>query len=364
VLRTTTKRTLLAAISGLLALLIVISPVHAQSWEPRSITATLKGSGATFPNPLYQTWISVYKQVNSNVTISYQAVGSGQGQTDFIRYLTDFGGTDSVVSDARIRQEAPDTLHVPTVLGAVVPTYNLKDVTAQLRFSPEVLAGIYLGTINNWNDPKIAADNPGVKFPKRKITVVYRSDGSGTTSIWTDYLSKVSADWKAKVGAGTTVKWPAGVGAPGNAGVTSTVRRTDGAIGYVELVFALGNKLPVPLIKNKAGNFVAPTLENVSAAAAGVTIPDDLRVSITNANGANSYPIAAFTYILVRQQTYTDLPKAQALTDFIYWGLTDGQGASLRLGYAPLPEVMRKKAMEQLRKIRVNGQVVFDGSVK
>lgn len=363
--RNKTPRSIMAIVSGLLALLVLTAPVSAQStWEPRPLTATLKGSGATFPNPLYQTWISVYKKINPSVTISYQSVGSGQGQTDFIRYLTDFGGTDSILSDSRIKAEAPDTLHVPTVLGAVVPTYRLSGVTAQLRFSPETLAGIYLGTIKKWNDAPVVADNPGVTLPNRKITVVYRSDGSGTTAVWTDYLAKISADWKAKVGAGTTVKWPAGVGAPGNAGVTSTVLRTDGAIGYVELVYALGNKLPVPLIKNKAGNFVAPTLENVSAAAAGVTIPDDLRISITNADGANSYPISAFTYILIRQQTYTDANKAQALTDFIYWGLTDGQGGALRLGYAPLPEVMRKKAIEQLRKVTVSGQRVFDGPVK
>ncbi|GAB4156472.1 MAG: hypothetical protein Fur005_09850 [Roseiflexaceae bacterium] len=203
-----------------------------------------------------------------------------------------------------------------------------------------------------------------MSLPNRRITVVYRSDGSGTTAVWIDYLSKVSADWKSKVGAGTSVRWPAGIGAPGNAGVTSTVLRTDGAIGYVELVYALGNKLPVPLVKNKSGNFVAPTLENVSSAAAGVEIPADLRISITDAAGTNSYPISAFTYILMCEQTYTDLTKAQALTDFIYWGLTDGQGAALRLGYAPLPEVMRKKAIEQLRKVKVEGQVIFDGPVK
>jgi phosphate transport system substrate-binding protein len=356
---------MVAAVSGLIALLLLVSPAYGQSsWEPRKLTANLKGSGATFPNPVYQTWISVYKNVNPNVTISYQSVGSGQGQTDFVRYLTDFGGTDSILSDARIKAEAPDTLHIPTVLGAVVPTYNLGGVTAQLRFSPDTLANIYLGKITNWNDSAIAADNPTVRFPKRKITVVYRSDGSGTTAIWTDYLAKVSTDWKTKVGAGTTVNWPAGIGSPGNAGVTSTVLRTDGAIGYVELVYALGNKLPVPLVENAAGNFVAPTLENVSAAAAGVEMPDDLRISITNAKGANSYPIAAFTYILVHQQTYTDLPKAQALTDFIYWGITEGQGASLRLGYSPLPDPVRKKAIEALRKVVVNGKKAFEGPVK
>ncbi len=376
-LRTKTARSIIAVCSGFIALFMLVGPAYGakgtptptpapvqQTWEPRNVNATLKGSGATFPNPLYQTWISVYKQVNPSVSISYQAVGSGQGQTDFIRYLTDFGGTDSILTDERIKAEAPDTLHVPTVLGAVVPTYNLDEATQPLRFSAETLAGIYLGDITKWNDPRIAAENPAIDLPNRRITVVYRSDASGTSAVWTDYLAKVSTDWRTQVGSGTTVKWPAGIGAPGNAGVASTVLRTNGAIGYVELVFALGNKLPVPQVKNKAGNYVVPTLANVTAAAAGVTIPADLRVSITNADGANSYPISAFTYILVRQQTYTDLAKAQALTDFIYWGLTEGQGASTRLGYAPLPGAMRVKAIEQLQKIRVGNKQVFNGPVK
>lgn len=369
----TTMRTLftrsLAVLTALciLASALIAAPASAQQaappkWEPRQLSGiSLRGSGATFPNPLYQAWISVYKNVVPGVTISYQGVGSGQGQTDFIRYLTDFGGTDSVMSSQRILAEAPDTLHVPMVLGAVVPTYNLPEVPANttLRFSGDTLAAIYQGQIKRWNDPKIVAENPGVKLPSTRITVVYRSDSSGTSSIWTDYLSKVSPSWKAAVGSGTTVKWPAGIGAPGNAGVAGTVKRTSGAIGYVELVFALGNKLPVPQVKNKAGNFVAPTLENVSAAAEGVELPADLRASITDAAGANSYPIAAFTYILVRQQTYTDAPKAQALADFLFWGLTEGQGATSRLGYAPLPAAVRLKAMAQLNKIQVGGAQVF-----
>lgn len=366
-----TRIVLVVLVAMLVASVALISPNQAAAqqtpaWQPRQITATLKGSGATFPSPLYQAWIAVYRQVMPSVTISYQAVGSGQGQRDFIRYLTDFGGTDSVVSSNVVRTQAPDALHLPTVLGAVVPTYNLSGLPqgTTLRFSPETLAGIYLGQITRWNAPAIVADNPGVRLPNTRITVVYRSDSSGTTSIWTDYLAKVSSTWQSQVGSGTTVRWPAGIGAPGNAGVTSTVLRTNGAIGYVELVFALGNRLPVPLVKNKAGNFVAPTLENVSAAAAGVEIPPDLRVSITNADGANSYPIAAFTYILIREQTYTDLPKAQALTDFLYWSLTDGQGAALRLGYAPLPDPVRKLAIGQLLKVKVNGEQVFNGPVK
>ncbi|MEI7771052.1 MAG: phosphate ABC transporter substrate-binding protein PstS, partial [Chloroflexales bacterium] len=333
------------------------------SWAPRQLTATLKGSGATFPAPLYATWISVYKKVTPGVAITYTPVGSGQGQKDFIGYLTDFGASDSAVTSKTVETQAPDALHVPTVLGAVVPTYNLPGITT-LRFSAETLAGIYLGAVKKWNDPRIVADNPGVTLPALAITSVHRSDGSGTTSVWTDYLSKISADWKSKVGSGNSVKWPVGVGAPGNAGVASTVKNTKGAIGYVELVFALANKLPVPQVKNASGVYITPNLESTSAAAAGVALPESLAVSITNSPNKSAYSIAAFTYILVRQSTYTDKTKAQALTDFIYWGLTEGSGAALRLGYAPLPDSVRIKSIGQLRKITVNGEKVFDGPAK
>lgn len=345
-----------AAVALLVALLA--SAVSAQGWTPRPVNASIKGSGATFPAPLYAAWIDTYKKVAPTVGVSYTGVGSGQGQRDFIGYLTDFGGTDAAVSASRLRAEAPDALHVPTVMGAVVPTYNLPGVT--LRFSAETLAGIYLGAIKKWNDPRVAADNPGVSLPNQAITVVYRSDSSGTTSIWTDYLSKVSSEWKSRVGTGTTVKWPTGVGAPGNPGVANTVKNTKGAIGYVELVFALANKLPAPQVKNAAGNYVAPSLETTAAAADGVQLPAELAVSITNSPNPNAYPIAAFTYILVRQSTYKDLAKAQALTDFLYWSLTQGSGAAARLGYAPLPGNVRVAAINQLRKITVNGERVFD----
>jgi phosphate transport system substrate-binding protein len=350
----------LLVIASLFALLS--SNASAQGWAPRPLNTALKGSGATFPAPLYAAWIEAYKKVNPGVTISYQPVGSGQGQRDFIRYLTDFGGTDAALTARRVETEAPDALHVPTVMGAVVPTYNLPGVT--LRFSPEALAGIYLGAIKKWNDPRIAADNPGVALPNQSITVVYRSDGSGTTSVFTDYLSKVSADWKAKVGSGNSVRWPVGVGAPGNAGVASTVRNTRGSIGYVELVFALANRLPVPQVKNASGAFITPSLESTTAAADGVTIPANLVVSITNSPNKDAYPIAAFTYLLLRGSTYTDVTKAQALTDYVYWTLTEGTGAASRLGYAPLPANVRVKAIEQLQKVRVNGQPVFDGPAR
>lgn len=357
--RTKLFRPLMMLVAFVALSAILIGNVSAASnWSPRQVNASLKGSGATFPAPLYAAWISVYKDVVPGVTITYNPVGSGQGQKDFIAYLTDFGGTDSALTADRVTTEAPDALHVPTVMGAVVPTYNLPGIT-NLRFSAETLVGIYLGEIRTWNDPRIAKDNPEVELPKTAITVVYRSDGSGTTSIWTDYLSKVSVEWRKEVGSGNSVRWPVGVGAPGNPGVASTVKNTTGAIGYVELIFALANKLPAPAVKNAAGNYIVPSLESTSAAADGIQIPDSLAVSITNSPNPKAYPIAAFTYILVRQNTYTDVSKAQALTDFIYWGLTEGLGATTRLGYAPLPTNMRLKAIGQLEKIVVKGERVF-----
>jgi phosphate transport system substrate-binding protein len=345
------------------------APVAAVTeWKPRQLTAKLTGSGATFPNPLYQVWISVYtKNIVPGVQLSYQSVGSGQGQRDFIGYLTDFGGSDSAVSSTRVSTEAPDAIHIPTVLGGVMPMYNLPGLKAPMRFSAETLVGIYLGDIKKWNDERIAADNPGVTLPENEIVVVYRSDSSGTTSIWTDYLSKVSGAWKSVAGSGNTVNWPVGIGAPGNAGVSSTVQKTEGAVGYVEVGYALGAGFTLPFVKNSSGNYVQPLLNNVSAAAAGLKISSDvqkLASSITNGSDAQAFPISGFTYILVRKDTYTDVTKAQALSDFIYWGLTEGQGAANRLGYAPLPEGMRKASINALKSIRVNGEAVLDAPVK
>ncbi|MFN5929179.1 MAG: phosphate ABC transporter substrate-binding protein PstS [Roseiflexaceae bacterium] len=342
--------------------------VPATAWAPRQLEATLRGSGATFPNPLYQVWISVYsKNVVPGVKISYQSVGSGQGQKDFIAYLTDFGGSDSAVSSSRVAAEAPDAIHIPTVLGGVMPMYNVPGLAAPMRFSAETLVGIYMGEIKKWKDARIANDNPGVKLPNMDITVVYRSDSSGTTSIWTDYLAKVSGTWKSQIGSGNTVKWPTGIGAPGNAGVSSTVQKIEGAVGYVEVGYALGAGFTLPFVKNAAGNYVQPLLANVSAAAAAVKPSSDvqkLATSITNGTDAQAFPITGFTYILVRKDTYTDLNKAQALADFIYWGLTEGQGAANRLGYAPLPENMRHAAMRALMSVRVGGQAVLDAPIK
>ena len=338
------------------------------TFKPRDVTAKLTGSGASFPDPIYQTWIKNYKTVAPNVEINYQSVGSGQGRKDFFGAVTDFGASDKYASDTELKAATdPNTgtlksevLHIPTVLGSVVATYNLPGVT-NLQFSGETLAGIFLGTITNWNDPKIAADNPGVTLPDQEILVAHRSDGSGTTSIWTNYLSSVSPDWKSKVGSGDSVQWPVGQGGEKNPGVAAIVQQTEGAIGYVELIYALSNKLPVPAIKNAAGKYVAPSLESTSAAAQGflAKTPDDLRINIVNPpEGENAYPIAGYTWILVTKDQ-KDEAKAQALTDFLYWALTQGSDAAKSLNYAPLPDEIRTKAIAKLEQVTAGGKQVF-----
>lgn len=348
-----------------------VKPTHVvpvSDWQPRPHTATLGGSGATFPNPFYQVLISVYtKHIVPTVQISYQSVGSGQGKKDFISGLTDFGGTDSPISADDIASQVPDAIHIPMVLGGVMPLYNLPTITQPLRFSPDSLVGIYMGEITMWNDARIVADNPDVSLPAIPVAVVYRSDASGTTSIWTDYLSKVSDAWKTTVGKGSSVQWVVGIGAPGNAGIASTVQSTEGAIGYVEVGYALSTGLPLPFVKNAAGQYVQPTLANVSAAAANVVVSEDvqqLAQSITNGSDPQAYPVAAFTYVLVHKDTYPDVTKAQALADFLYWGLTVGQDAAVRLGYAPLPINVRHAAIRALAAIRVDGQQVIDAPVR
>lgn len=331
---------------------------------PRAVTASLTGSGASFPDPIYQQWVQQYQGVASGVTINYQSVGSGQGRKDFFNGVTDFGGTDKFASDDELSKYGKPVYHVPTVLGAVVTPYNLAEVS-NLQFSGETLAKIFLGEVTKWNAPEIAADNPGVTLPDKNITVVHRSDGSGTTSIFTNYLSSVSADWKSKVGAGDSVEWPVGIGGEKNPGVAQAVQQTDGAIGYVELIYALGNKLPAPKIKNASGAFIDPTLESVSAAAAAYLpdTPDDLRVNIVNPpagtpEGEAAYPISGYTWILVNGEM-ADEAKAQALTDFLYWSLTEGEKSAADLGFAPLPDSVREKAVAALTKITVNGQPAF-----
>lgn len=316
----------------------------------------LQGAGATFPNPLYQKWLSEYGKLHTNIKIDYQSVGSGAGIKQIKEGTIDFGASDSPMKDEDLKSAPGELLHIPTVLGAVVLTYNLSGVTQTLKFSPEVVADIFLGKIKKWDDPRIAADNAGVKLPVADITVVHRSDGSGTSAVFTDYLSKVSAEWKEKVGTGTSPSWPVGIGGKGNEGVTGQVKNTPNTIGYVELVYAVQNKLPVAHVKNAAGSFVEPSIDAVTAAAAAsvATTPDDLRVSITNAVGANVYPISSYTYILV-YKSQKDAGKGKALVDFLWWGLHDGEGFARELQYAPLPAEIVKRAEQKINSISAGG---------
>ena len=320
-------------------------------------TVRLQGAGATFPYPLYQKWLSEYGKANPNIRIDYQSIGSGGGIKQIQEQTVDFGASDAPMKDEDLQKAPGEILHIPTVLGAVVLTYNLQGISQPLRFSPDVIADIFLGKIKRWDDPRIKANNPGVNLPAANITVVHRSDGSGTSAVFTDYLSKVSPEWKAKVGTGTSPQWPIGIGGKGNEGVTGQVKQTPNTIGYVELAYAVQNKLPVALIKNQAGNFVEPSLEAVTAAAAesvGNT-PEDLRVSITNAAGANVYPIASYTYILAYKDQ-KDANKGKALVDFLWWGIHDGEKFAKDLQYAPLPEEIVKRAEAKINSITTGGK--------
>ena len=313
----------------------------------------LQGAGATFPNPLYQKWLSEYGKLHANVRIDYQSIGSGGGIKQIQAQTVDFGASDAPMSDADLKAAPGEILHIPTVLGAVVITYNLEGVKQSLRFSPEVLADIFLGKIKKWNDPKIAADNLGVTLPATDITVVHRSDGSGTTYIFTDFLSKVSSAWKDKVGKGTSVNWPAGLGGKGNEGVSGMVKQTDGSIGYVELIYAVSNKMPYGTVKNAAGSFVKASLESVTAAAASVKdMPEDFRVSITNAPGKDAYPISSFTWLLVPAE-WADAGKEKAFVDFLTWMVDKGQSMTSALQYAPLPKNVAAKVKARIKEVKV-----------
>jgi phosphate transport system substrate-binding protein len=317
---------------------------------------SLQGAGATFPNPLYQKWLSEYGKLHPNMRIDYQSIGSGGGIKQLKEQTVDFGASDAPMKDEDLKSAPGEILHIPTVLGAVVITYNLPGLNQQLRFSSEVLADIYLGKITKWNDSRISADNPGVTLPANDITVVYRSDGSGTSAVFTDYLSKVSSEWKDKVGAGTSPRWPVGLGAKGNEGLTGQVKNTPNTIGYVELAYAVQNKLPVANIKNAAGAFVEPTIESVTAAAAASagSTPEDLRVSITNAAGPTAYPIASYTYILV-YKNQRGAAKGKALVDFLWWGIHDGEAFAKDLQYAPLPADIVTRAESKINSITAAG---------
>lgn len=312
----------------------------------------LNGAGATFPYPIYSKWFSEYHSAHSEVQINYQSIGSGGGIRQLAAGTVDFGASDMPLNDEQAKQIPQPIFQLPTVLGSVVPAYNIAGVTAEVKFTPEVLAGIYLGKITNWNDKAIAAANPGVSFPDKPIVVAHRSDGSGTTFVWTDYLSKVSPEWKSQVGSNTSVKWPVGLGGKGNEGVAGLIRQMDGGFGYVELIYALQNKIPYGPVKNAAGQFVKASLQSTTAAAAGAKIgATDFRVSITNAPGKDAYPISSFTYLLVPKQ-WKDGNKKNAFVAFLNWMLDQGQGQVESLDYAPLPKDLVEKERAVIKTIK------------
>ena len=317
----------------------------------------INGAGASFPYPIYSKWFSEYNKKNPTIQINYQSVGSGAGIKQATEGTVDFGASDGPMNDEQLKaysdKHGSGILHFPTVLGAAVPTYNVPGVDATLNFTPEALAGIYLGKVTKWNDPAIAGANKGVKLPANDIVVVHRSDGSGTSYIWTDYLSKVSDEWKSKVGKNTSLNWPVGLGGKGNEGVTGLVKQTPNAIGYVELIYAAQNKIPYGTVKNSSGAFVKADLAGVSAAAAAAAkeMPEDFRVSITNAPGKGAYPISSFTWLLIPEK-FTDATKRDAMKGFLKWALTDGQGLVEDLSYAKLPKAVVDKELKAINKVQ------------
>jgi phosphate transport system substrate-binding protein len=317
----------------------------------------INGAGASFPNPIYSKWFSEYRAKAPKVQVNYQSVGSGAGIKQVTDGTVDFGASDGPMNEEQLKsfqdKHGSQILHFPTVLGAAVPTYNIPGVTAALNFTPEALAGIYLGKITKWNDPAIASANKGVTLPADDIVVVHRSDGSGTTYIWTDYLSKVSEEWKTKVGTNTSPNWPTGLGGKGSEGVTGTVKNTPNSIGYVELIYASANNIPYGNVKNSSGAFIKADLASVTAAAAGAakTMPDDFRVSITNAPGKTAYPIASFTWLLIPQK-FSDAGKRDAIKGFLKWMLADGQSYTEQLAYAKLPKEVVAKELKAIDKIQ------------
>ena len=317
-----------------------------------SADTNLNGAGATFPNPIYSKWFNEYHKQHPDVAINYQSIGSGGGIRQVLAGTVDFGASDGPMSDEQLSQSKVKILHVPTVLGADVPAYNVPGAGEDVKFTPEVLAGIFLGKITNWNDKSIAAANPGVKFPDQPIIVVHRSDGSGTTYIFTDYLSKISSEWANSAGKGTSVKWPVGLGGKGNEGVAGTIRQMVGSIGYVELIYAVQNKISYGSVKNASGNFVKASLESVTAAAGSMkSMPADFRVSITNAPGKDAYPISSFTWLLIPAQS-KDAAKGKIIADFLNWMVDDGQKMTAALTYAPLPDSVAQKVKAEIKQVR------------
>jgi len=311
----------------------------------------INGAGATFPYPIYSKWFDEYAKVDPSVRFNYQSIGSGGGQKQILAQTVDFGASDGPMSDDNLAKAPGKLLHIPTVAGAVVLTYNLPGNPA-LKLDGDTIAGIYRGQIKKWNDPKITALNPGSNLPDQEIVVVHRSDGSGTTYIWTDYLSKISSEWKTKVGTNTSVNWPTGIGGKGNEGVAGQTKQTPGALGYVELIYAVQNKMPYADVKNAAGEFVKPTLESVTAALATADIPDDFRFSMTNAPGKGAYPIAGATWLLVYEQQ-KDATKGKKLVEFLKWAAKDGEKMAKDLQYAPLPESLQQRVLTRIDEIKM-----------
>ncbi|MDD4878973.1 MAG: phosphate ABC transporter substrate-binding protein PstS [Candidatus Omnitrophica bacterium] len=338
----------------LLLLMLAVSAVSFMSGTASAAKLLLiNGAGATFPYPLYSKWFYEYAKVDPTVNFNYQSIGSGGGIRQISAQTVDFGATDGALTDEQLKAAPGELLHIPMTAGAVAVTYNLPRTGKTLRFSPDVVADIFLGKISKWNDQRIVKDNPGVNLPGDNIIVAHRSDGSGTTNIFTDYLSSVSAEWQARVGKGTSVNWPAGLGGKGNEGVAGLVKQTEGAIGYVELAYAVKNNLPAADIKNKSGNFITPSIESTTAAINGKmnSMPADFRVSLVNPDGADAYPIAGVTWILV-YKNQPDRVKGEKIVKFLRWAIADGQEYSAALLYAPLPEKMVKKIEERIGEIK------------
>jgi phosphate transport system substrate-binding protein len=313
----------------------------------------LSATGATFPYPIYSKWFSDYNKIHPDIEINYQSLGSGAGIRQLLSGTVDFGASDMPMTDEQLGQAKTKILHFPTVLGAVVPTYNIPSVSQELNFTPDALVGIYLGKITKWNDPAIAKENKGVNLPGTDIVVVHRSEGSGTTYVWVDYLSKVSAEWQSKVGRNSSVNWPVGLGGKGNEEVTGLVKQTPGSIGYVELIYAIQNQIPYGRVRNSAGVFVKADLASVTAAAAAFakSIPEDFRISITNAPGKAAYPISSFTYLLIPTRI-EDAKKKQVIKNFLTWMLNDGQKAAEPLSYARLPKEVVARELKQISLIQ------------
>jgi phosphate transport system substrate-binding protein len=325
--------------------------------SPAAGPVLINGAGATFPYPIYSKWFSEYHKLHPDIDFNYQSIGSGGGIRQTIDKTVDFGASDGPMTDQQLAEAKQklgyDILHFPTVLGADVPTYNIPGVTSELKFTPQSISNIYLGKITKWNDPAITGPNPGVKLPNDDIVVVHRSDGSGTTYIWTDYLSKVNPEWKSKVGFSTSVNWPVGLGGKGNEGVAGLVKQTPDSIGYVELIYAIQTHLSYGILQNSAGKFIKADLASVTAAAAGAAtnMPADFRVSITDAPGAEAYPVSSFTWLLIPSHI-ADATKRDDIKAFLKWMMTDGQKYNEALAYAQLPKAVVAKEMKQIARVQ------------